>query len=153
MNRHIYLTMTPYDRNTTWCSNQQHTKCCIYKTVLHTHDTVNAHILRLYATKRKSLQRAFFFSMALRAHSGSRSLIQLPNHFSQTVRLLGRVIRSPQGHYLNTGQHKQNKRIHTPNIYVLSGIRIHDPSDRASEDSSCLRPRCYCDRLQRALGS
>jgi hypothetical protein len=36
---------------------------------------------------------------------------------------------------------------HTPNIHVRSGIRAHDHSVRASEDSSCLRPRCYCDRL------
>jgi hypothetical protein len=37
----------------------------------------------------------------------------------------------------------QNKRTH---IYVLSGIRTHDLSVRASEDSSCLRPRTHCDR-------
>jgi hypothetical protein len=47
----------------------------------------------------------------------------------------------------------QNKRIHThththiPNIHVLSGIRTHDSRARASKDSSCLRPRGYCDRL------
>jgi hypothetical protein len=41
----------------------------------------------------------------------------------------------------------QNKRIHTPNTHALSGIRTHDPSVRASEESSCLRPRGYCDRL------
>jgi hypothetical protein len=29
----------------------------------------------------------------------------------------------------------------------LSGIRTHDPSVRASEDSSCLRLRGHCDRL------
>jgi hypothetical protein len=34
-----------------------------------------------------------------------------------------------------TGQH-----IHTPNIHALSGIRTHDPSVLASEDSTCLRP-------------
>jgi hypothetical protein len=39
----------------------------------------------------------------------------------------------------------QNKRIHTPNIYPMSGIRTHDPSIRASEDSLRLRPRGYCD--------
>jgi hypothetical protein len=39
----------------------------------------------------------------------------------------------------------QNKRIHTANIHTLSGIRTHDPSIRASEDSSYLRPRGYCD--------
>jgi hypothetical protein len=32
------------------------------------------------------------------------------------------------------------------NIYTLSGIRTHDPSVRASEDSSCIRPRDHCDR-------
>jgi hypothetical protein len=83
----------------------------------------------------------FFFATALPSHSGPRPLIQLRNHFSQTVGLLGRVTSLSQGHYVNTGQHKQNKRIHTPNIHVLSGIRTHDPSVRASEDSSCITPR------------
>jgi hypothetical protein len=41
----------------------------------------------------------------------------------------------------------QNKRIQTSNIHALIGIRIHDPSVRASEDSLCLRPRGYCDQL------
>jgi hypothetical protein len=31
-------------------------------------------------------------------------------------------------------------------IHVLSGIRTHDPSIRANEDSSCLRPRGHRDR-------
>jgi hypothetical protein len=30
--------------------------------------------------------------------------------------------------------------------HALSGIRTHDPSVRASEDSSCLRQRGHCDR-------
>jgi hypothetical protein len=82
--------------------------------------------------------------MAFPAHSGPWPLIQFCNHFSQTVGLLGRVISPSQGLCLNIGQHKQNKRICTPNIHALSGIRTHDPSVRASEDSSCLRPRgCY----------
>jgi hypothetical protein len=42
----------------------------------------------------------------------------------------------------------QNTHIHTPNIHALSGIRTHDRSVRAGEDSSCLRPHGYCDRLQ-----
>jgi hypothetical protein len=88
----------------------------------------------------------FFFPMALPAHSGPRPLIQFRNHFSQTVGLLGRVISPSQGRYLNAGKHKQNKRIHIPNIHALSGIRTHDPSVQASEDSSCLRPRGYTDR-------
>jgi hypothetical protein len=31
-------------------------------------------------------------------------------------------------------------------IHTLIGIRTHDPSVRASEYSSCLRPRGHCDR-------
>jgi hypothetical protein len=45
----------------------------------------------------------------------------------------------------------QNKRLHTPNIHALSEIRNHDPSARASENSSCLRPRGYCDQLSASL--
>jgi hypothetical protein len=41
------------------------------------------------------------------------------------------------------GQHKH--RINA-NIHALSGIRTHDPSVRASENISCLRPRGHCDR-------
>jgi hypothetical protein len=80
-------------------------------------------------------------SMALPAHSGPRPVIRFRNHFSQMVGLLGRVISPSQGRYLNKGQRKQNERIHThtPNIHALSGIRTHNSSVRASEDSSCLR--------------
>jgi hypothetical protein len=61
--------------------------------------------------------------------------------FMQTVELLGRLISPSQGRYLHTEQHT-----HT-NIHSLSGIRTHDPCVRASEESSCLRPRGPCDRL------
>jgi hypothetical protein len=40
----------------------------------------------------------------------------------------------------------QNKRIHTPNIHAFSGIRTHNPSVRAREDSSYLWPRGHRDR-------
>jgi hypothetical protein len=40
----------------------------------------------------------------------------------------------------------QNRHIH-----ASSGIRIHDPGVRASEDSSCLRPRGHCDRQYRNM--
>jgi hypothetical protein len=82
-----------------------------------------------------------FFITALPAHSGPRPLTQFRNHFSQMVGLLGRVMSSSQGIYLNTGQHKHGINAYTPNIHALSGIRTNDPSVRASEDSSCLRPR------------
>jgi hypothetical protein len=92
----------------------------------------------------------YFFSMVLPTLSGPWPLIQLRNHFfhklSQTVRLLGRGISSSQGVYLNTGQHKHRINAYTPNIHALSENWTHDPSVRTSEDSSCLRPRGYCDR-------
>jgi hypothetical protein len=55
----------------------------------------------------------FFFSMGLPAYFGSWPLIQFHNHFSQTVRFLGRVISSSQGLYLNRGQHKHRKNAYT----------------------------------------
>jgi hypothetical protein len=45
----------------------------------------------------------------------------------------------------------QNKHIHKPNIHALCGIRTHNPSFRASEDSTCLRPLGYRDRLSTDL--
>jgi hypothetical protein len=65
--------------------------------------------------------------MALPAHSGSRPLIQFRNNFSQTVGLLGR------------------------GIHASSGIRTQNPSVRATEDSSCLRPCNYYDRHLRTI--
>jgi hypothetical protein len=88
------------------------------------------------------------FKMARPGNSGPWPLIQFLNNISQTVKLLGRVISPSKGRYLNTGQHKQYKDIHTPNIHALSGIRNHNPSVRAREESSCLRLRGYCNRLQ-----
>jgi hypothetical protein len=65
--------------------------------------------------------------------------------FRQSVGLLRRVISPSQGRYLHTGQHTHRINILT-DIHALSGIRNHNPSVRASEDSSCLRPWGYCDR-------
>jgi hypothetical protein len=79
--------------------------------------------------------------MALPAHSRPKPLIQFRNRFSQTVGLLGRVDQSVAMPLLtHRTTQTQNKRIHTSNIYALSGIRTHDPSIRASEDISCFRP-------------
>jgi hypothetical protein len=74
-----------------------------------------------------------FFSMALRAHSGLWPLIQfLNNFFSQTVVLLGRAISPSQSLYLITGQHKQNKRLHTKHQCLEwdSNPRSQCPSER-----------------------
>jgi hypothetical protein len=86
--------------------------------------------------------------MVLAAHSEPSPLIQFRNNYFTDSRAPwtgDQPVASPVPKHRTT--HKQNKRIHTPNIHALSGIRTHDPSVRASEDSSCLRPLGYCDRL------
>jgi hypothetical protein len=65
--------------------------------------------------------------------------------FTQSVGHFVRVISQSQGSYLHTGQHKHRINAHI-DIRAFSGIRTHDPSVRASEDSSCLRPRGHRDR-------
>jgi hypothetical protein len=66
---------------------------------------------------------------------------------TQTVGLLGWGISPSQGRYLHTGQHRHRINGHT-DIHALSGIRTDDPNVRASEDSSCLTPLCYCEGHQ-----
>jgi hypothetical protein len=61
----------------------------------------------------------FFFSMAPPVHSRPWPLIQFRNHFSQAVGLLGRVISSSQGRYLNSGQHKHRTNAYTHKISIL----------------------------------
>jgi hypothetical protein len=56
------------------------------------------------------------------------------------------MISLSQGRNLHMGQHKHRINAHT-DIHALSEIRTQDPSVRANEDSSCLRPRGHCDRL------
>jgi hypothetical protein len=54
--------------------------------------------------------------------------------------------------FLNLYTVTQNKRTNTY-IHALNGIRTHDPSVRASEDSSCLRPRGHCDQQWELISS
>jgi hypothetical protein len=65
---------------------------------------------------------------------------------TQSVGLLGRGISPSQCLHLYIEQHKHRIITHNTDIYALSGIRTHESSDSASEDSSCLRPRGRCDR-------
>jgi len=54
--------------------------------------------------------------------------------FGQLVGLLGQGIGPTQGLYLHrTTQHRRKTRTR---IHVSSGIRVHDPSVRAAEDST-----------------
>jgi hypothetical protein len=83
----------------------------------------------------------------------STALVDLGRFFSflihtRSVGLFGRGISPSQGRYLHTEQHKHRINAHT-GIHASSGFRTHNPSVRAGEDSSCLRPRGHCDRLFR----
>jgi hypothetical protein len=72
--------------------------------------------------------------------------------YSQSVGLLGRVISSSQGLYLNTGQH--NHRINTYTHQTSMPQLRFEPTNtvRASEDSSCLGTLGYRDRHSVSLG-
>jgi hypothetical protein len=94
---------------------------------------------------------SYYFSfiqsaMALQLFVGPWPLVQFLNLFRQQVGLLGNGVSPSQGRYLHTELHKHRIHAHT-DIHALSRIRTHDPSVRASEDSSCLRSRGHCDRL------
>jgi hypothetical protein len=77
--------------------------------------------------------------MALQPFVGPWLLLQFHNLFTQTVRLLGQVISRPKAAIYT--QDNTNTDIH-----ALNGIRTHDPSFQATEDSCCLRPPGHCDR-------
>jgi hypothetical protein len=81
-----------------------------------------------------------FFSCSHLEHKTSvKRFVSLQSlNLRQTVEFLGRVISPSQSRYLHTGQHKH--RINA-NIHASSGIRTNDPSVRAGEDISCLKPR------------
>jgi hypothetical protein len=88
--------------------------------------------------------------MALQPIVGPWSLLQFRNlFFTQSVGLLGRVISPSQGRYLHTRQHKHRINTYT-DIHALSGIRSHDPSVRASEDSSCAATVIGITKLQQS---
>jgi hypothetical protein len=86
--------------------------------------------------------------MALPVHSGPRPLIQFHSHFladGKTPWTRDQPAAKPLTEHRAT--QTQNRRIYKINIHALNGIRTHDPSVRASEESSCFRPRGYCGRL------
>jgi hypothetical protein len=76
--------------------------------------------------------------------------IQFHDHFTdgRTPWTSDQLVTRPLPKHRTT--HAQNKHIHIPNIHPLCGIRTPDPGFRASEDSTCLRPLGYRDRLRHA---
>jgi hypothetical protein len=93
---------------------------------------------------RPSIHSSIYLSMALQSFCWTFASISVSLSYTQSVGLLGRGISPSQGHYLYT-EHTHRINAHT-DIHALCGIRTHDPSVQASEDSSCLRPRGHCDR-------
>jgi hypothetical protein len=85
--------------------------------------------------------------MALVPFVGPWPLFSVSWSYTQPIGLLGRGISPSQGLYLYTEQHKHRINTHNTDIYALSGIRIHNLSVGAGEDSSCLRSRGHYDRL------
>jgi hypothetical protein len=64
--------------------------------------------------------------------------------YKELVGPLGRVI-SPVVRPLPAQDHTNTEETRT-DIHASSGIRTHDPSVRAGEDISWLRPHGHCDR-------
>jgi hypothetical protein len=72
--------------------------------------------------------------MALQPFAGPWPLFKFLNPYKQSVGLVGRGMSASQGRYLHTGQYKHKMNSYT-DIYASSGIRNHDPSVPAGEDS------------------
>jgi hypothetical protein len=83
-----------------------------------------------------------YLPMALQSFVGPWQLFSSLT-WSQSVEFLGRGISLSPCRYLHTEQHRHRINAHNTDIHALSGIRTHDPSVWASEDSSCLRPCIY----------
>jgi hypothetical protein len=89
--------------------------------------------------KSYSVKSLPFFSVALPAHTGPWPLIQFRNHFPQTARLLGRVISSSQGLYLNIGQHKHRKNAYTHQVSMpYVGFEITIPASELAKTVNAL---------------
>jgi hypothetical protein len=69
--------------------------------------------------------------MALQPFVGPSPLFQF-FHLHTVGKLRGKGISPSQGLYLHTQLYKHRINAHNTDIHALSGIRTHDPSDRAS---------------------
>jgi hypothetical protein len=79
--------------------------------------------------------------MALQPFVGPWPLFTVSWSYTQSAGLLGRGISPSQRLYLYTEQQKHKINTQNTDIQAFTGIRTHDLSVRAGEDSSCLRPR------------
>jgi hypothetical protein len=104
--------------------------------------------LSIYLSIHPSIDPSIHLSVALQSYVGPWSLFfSVSYSYTQSVGLLGREISTSQGRRLHTEhEHRINADIH-----ALIAIQTHNPSVRASEDSSCLRPRGHCDGIFRLI--
>jgi hypothetical protein len=97
-----------------------------------------------YHSSSLSLSLSLFISCCSHLeHRASMKRFIWHQFLRQSVGLFGRGGSARPKAATCTGQRKH--RINE-DIHALSGIRTHDPSVRASEDISCLRPCGHCDR-------
>jgi hypothetical protein len=94
------------------------------------------------------LKWLFFFSVVLQSPWALASDFQFYGHFTEgrTPWMSDQLVVRPLPKHSTT--QTQNKQMHIPNIHTLCEIRTHDPGFRASEDSTCLWPLGYRDRLK-----
>jgi hypothetical protein len=67
---------------------------------------------------------------------GSPALCWALAAYTQSVGLLGRGISPSQGRYIHIEQQKHRINAHNTDTHAMNRIRAHDPSVRASDDSS-----------------
>jgi hypothetical protein len=82
------------------------------------------------------IQANFFLSLALQPPWALASVFQFRYHFTdgRTPWTSNQLVARPLPKHRTT--QTQNKHIHTSNIHALCGIRTHDPTFQASEDST-----------------
>jgi hypothetical protein len=95
-------------------------------------DTTNCWIKK--STRQHHYHHQWLYSPSL----GPGLFFSFVFFYTQAVGLFWRGISPSKGRHLHTGQHKHRY------IHALSGIRTHDPSVHAREDSSYLGTRGHC---------
>jgi hypothetical protein len=92
-------------------------------------------------------ENPFYSIMALQPFVGP--LFHFSKSYTLSAGLFGRWISPSPGCYLHTEHHKH--RINAQTSMPRVGFKPTTSSVWAGEDSSCLRPRGHCDRLQRKI--
>jgi hypothetical protein len=106
---------------------------CVYLFALIVYCIISNVIPKLTCYSSRPVQRTFYPSVGLQSF-----LLDLARFFNFLILYIVGLL-WPGSAYLHT------EWTHT-DVHALSGIWTHDPSFRASEDHSCLRPCGHCDQ-------